>query len=89
MQTEAKFPAELSQAVSQYRNAHNDNYVLAFDMVETIKAFYGVAKLASLAKHLAKEVATLNPSSGEIGEGKARNLVELAEKVIELIEERK
>lgn len=31
---------------------------------------------------LAWEVLTLNPSSGELGEGKARRLIELAEDVL-------
>lgn len=34
------------------------------------------------ADRLAREVLTLNPSSGELGEGKARRLIELAEEVL-------
>lgn len=34
------------------------------------------------AKRLARELASLNPSSGEIGEGKLRNIQDLARRVL-------
>jgi hypothetical protein len=39
------------------------------------------------AERLAREVKTLNPASGELGEGKARNLIEMAERLLKMMED--
>lgn len=45
---------------------------------EALKALRHARTADELARQLARDVLTLNPTSGELGEGKARNMQDLA-----------
>jgi len=49
---------------------------------EALAALNEARRFEADARRLAEEVATLNPGAGELGEGKARNLLALAARVL-------
>lgn len=76
-------PEELLPALRQYQHNDGSGFVAGFDVEEVIDAFEKVDSKLAYAELLAEEVLALNPKSGELGEGKARNMIALAEKAID------
>lgn len=72
---------DIDNTIKNIASLHPNKIAKHYSAADIAKIITSLQCIALKGCELAKDVATLNPKAGEIGEGKCRSLIEKASKV--------